>query len=105
MATGLERLCKIVIILDHALDHGGLFPTDDNLKKLRHDIQKLIQETKRVRDKHPSNDGLALFPEDEAVRVMTLFYASSLNAPATTTSIFSTRKLTNKGTLSAHGTT
>ena len=73
LATGLERLCKIVIILDHALDHGGLFPTDDNLKKLRHDIQKLIQETKRVRDKHPSNDGLALFPEDEAVRVMTLF--------------------------------
>ena len=80
LATGLERLCKIVIIVDYAIDHNGEFPTDSSLKKLGHNIQKLICETKRIRAKHPCNETLSHFPNDEVVIPAILFlseFASS----------------------------
>ena len=67
LATGLERLCKIVLIVDYAIDHDGEFLTDSGLSKFGHDIQDLVCETTRIRAKHHYNATLAQFPNDEVV--------------------------------------
>ena len=67
LATGLERLCKIVIILDYTISHNGAFPTDNDLKKIGHDIRTLICKARRIRTKYPNNDGLARFPSGSIV--------------------------------------
>ena len=80
LATGLERLCKIVIIVDYAIDHNGEFPTDSGLKKFGHNIKELVYETKRIRAKHPYNGTLAQFPNDEVIAKVIIFlseFASS----------------------------
>ena len=80
LATGLERLCKIVLIVDYAIDHNGEFPTDNGLRKFGHNIRKLVCETKRIRAKHYYDGTLAQFPNDEVVTQAIIFlseFASS----------------------------
>ena len=31
MSIGIERLCKLIYISDHAIIHGGVFPIYNNL--------------------------------------------------------------------------
>ncbi len=73
LSVGFERLCKIVLVLDHAIDHDGLFPTDDRLRKIGHDVQTLIEKTREVRKKYASNSHWSPFPDDHVVDVMTHF--------------------------------
>ena len=67
LSIGFERLCKIAIILDYAIDHDGAFPTDKRLKNIGHDLERLLCESRRIRAKHPITDHLSMFPEDAAV--------------------------------------
>ena len=60
LATGRERLCKIVLIVDYAIDHDGEFLTDSGLSKFGHDIQDLVCETTRIRAKHHYNATLGV---------------------------------------------
>ena len=80
LSTGLERFCKIVIVVDYAIDHNGEFPTDSGLRKFGHNIQELVCETKQIRAKHYYNGTLAQFPKDEVVAQAIIFlseFASS----------------------------
>ena len=40
-STGLERLLKVILILDYYDQNGGEFPSDDKLKAYGHDLIKL----------------------------------------------------------------
>ena len=73
LSVGFERLCKIVLVLDHAIDHDGLFPTDDKLKRIGHDVQTLIEKTQEVRKKYASSNDWSPFPDDHVVDLMTRF--------------------------------
>ena len=73
LSVGFERLCKIVLVLDHVIDHDGLFPTDDKLRKIGHDVQALIEKTQEVRKKYASDNDWSPFPDDRVVDVMTRF--------------------------------
>lgn len=67
LSIGFERLGKIAIILDYAIDHDGAFPADKKLRTIGHDLETLLRESRRVRAKHPTTDHMAFFPEDVAV--------------------------------------
>ena len=44
LSTGIERIGKLCYLLIYAIEHGGSFPTDNDLKNVfRHDIIKLYK--------------------------------------------------------------
>ena len=53
LSTGFERIGKLCYLLIYAIEHGGSFPTDKDLKKvLRHDIIKLYELILEFKNKH-----------------------------------------------------
>ena len=53
LSTGFERIGKLCYLLIYAIEHGGSFPTDNDLKKvLRHDIIKLYELILEFKNKH-----------------------------------------------------
>lgn len=50
LATGLERMMKLVFLIDHALMNAGAFPTNDVMQnRFRHDLVKLYEAAKTTR--------------------------------------------------------
>lgn len=59
LSVGFERSAKIALVVDHALDHKGQFPTQESLKNYGHDLGKLLERmdevaVRRARDKEKS---------------------------------------------------
>ena len=53
LSTGFERIGKLCYLLIYAIEHGGSFPTDKDLKNvLRHDIIKLYELILEFKNKH-----------------------------------------------------
>jgi hypothetical protein len=48
LSIGLERLLKLIVLIDFALLNGGTFPDDAYFRALGHDIQQLYSEARRV---------------------------------------------------------
>jgi hypothetical protein len=44
LSIGLERLAKLIIIADYAIDHDGKFPSDAELRTIGHDIGSLLDK-------------------------------------------------------------
>lgn len=42
LSIGLERMGKLVFLADHAIKHGGAFPTDQDLRTIGHNISSLL---------------------------------------------------------------
>src|ERR1700730_244824 len=51
LSIGLERLAKLILVADHMLSHSGLFPNDDQLKKIGHDISELFDRCEAISTK------------------------------------------------------
>jgi hypothetical protein len=48
LSIGLERAAKISIIVDYALDHSGIFPSNQELKNCGHDIKTLLDRVEEI---------------------------------------------------------
>lgn len=42
LSIGLERMGKLIFLADHAIRNGGDFPTDQDLRKIGHDLTSLL---------------------------------------------------------------
>ncbi|WP_426269247.1 hypothetical protein ACN9MB_13530 [Dyella kyungheensis] len=49
LSVGLERLGKLCVILDHAINHSGSFPVDKEMKDLSHDLMKLYARSQVIK--------------------------------------------------------
>lgn len=47
LSIGLERLCKLIIVLDKLIK-ANAFPSDAEMRTLGHDLESLLQEVRRV---------------------------------------------------------
>jgi len=54
LSTGLERACKLLIIINYALLNNGQFPSNSDIKKYKHDLIALFEETKRIAESRES---------------------------------------------------
>ena len=53
LSTGFEHIGKLCYLLIYAIEHGGSFPTDNDLKNVfRHDIIKLYRLILEFKNKH-----------------------------------------------------
>ncbi|WP_203072226.1 hypothetical protein [Falsiroseomonas ponticola] len=48
LSIGLERLAKLVLVADHAINNGGAWMDDATLKKVGHDIDALLRASEAV---------------------------------------------------------
>lgn len=49
LATGLERIGKLCLIVDYYIAHDGSFPDENTLKNnFGHDLEKLYQKSKEI---------------------------------------------------------
>src|SRR4051795_12990066 len=49
LSIGFERAGKLIYIADHAIDHGGVFPTNIELKRaMGHDLNRLFKYVESV---------------------------------------------------------
>jgi hypothetical protein len=44
LSIGLERMGKLVFLADHAIQHGGRFPNDEDLRAIGHDVKSLFAQ-------------------------------------------------------------
>jgi hypothetical protein len=42
ISTGLERIGKLIVIADHAIQNIGRFPTNAELRKTKHDLRQIL---------------------------------------------------------------
>ena len=77
LSIGLERVGKLIYIADFAMANAGRFPTDDDLRKIGHDVESLIKECEAVASKLDANRLFATKPNDQIhdaiVRVLSEF--------------------------------
>ncbi|ENH9245599.1 hypothetical protein ABWZ84_003455 [Vibrio cholerae] len=52
LSIGFERLMKIVLVLQYKLENNNINPTDKQLRKYSHNINKLYQESCLIAEKH-----------------------------------------------------
>jgi hypothetical protein len=48
LTIGLERAAKLSLIVDHALQHNGIFPSPSIYCKYKHDIKKLLEQADEI---------------------------------------------------------
>jgi hypothetical protein len=51
LSIGLERLAKLVWLIDECIARNGAFPTDKDLKAIRHDIRALLDKANAIQAK------------------------------------------------------
>lgn len=56
LSIGIERLAKLILTADHAIEHGGALPDQVVVKKFGHKLMALIEKADQIATKH----GLAL---------------------------------------------
>lgn len=48
LSIGLERLGKLIIVADHAIQNDGIFPTDKDLRIIGHDLRNLLPRCEAI---------------------------------------------------------
>ena len=48
LSIGLERMGKLIFLADHAIRSGGAFPTDQDLRKIGHDLAALLAKCEAI---------------------------------------------------------
>lgn len=48
LSIGMERMGKLIYVADHAITHGGVFPTDKDLRDIGHDITSLLNKCEEI---------------------------------------------------------
>lgn len=48
LSIGLERMGKLIFLADHAIRNDGDFPTDQNLRKIGHDLSSLLASCEAI---------------------------------------------------------
>ncbi|HVY77066.1 MAG TPA: hypothetical protein VG898_01005 [Solirubrobacterales bacterium] len=43
LSVGLERGCKLSLVVDHALEHEGKYPSNEQVKRYGHDLSSLLE--------------------------------------------------------------
>lgn len=51
LSIGFERCGKVALVVDHALDHGGVFPSDQVLRGYGHDLKALLVRCETIATK------------------------------------------------------
>jgi len=64
LSIGLERLGKLIVIADHAIESNGQFPTDTHLRRVGHDLSKLFPRCEKIGKRLDSNRAYAPRPVD-----------------------------------------
>lgn len=70
LATAIERIGKIAIIVDHVLENGGEFPQDKVLRTIGHDVLDLTKNMRVMRSRYADDDAFGAFPNDDFVPAM-----------------------------------
>jgi hypothetical protein len=65
LAIGLERLGKLIVVGDYAIEHSGEFPSDTLLKKFSHDLGQLMNHCEDVSGKRRSSGTHSKRPNDQ----------------------------------------
>ncbi|MBF0632342.1 MAG: hypothetical protein HQL89_15300 [Magnetococcales bacterium] len=73
LSIGLERLGKLIYILDHLHTHAGQFPSNADLKQLGHDIAVLFPHMMEIRQRHPIDRPEEAFPDSDITRAIITF--------------------------------
>src|SRR5262249_50693073 len=96
LSIGLERLLKLIFLIDHALQNGGAFPSEGDLRNsFGHDLEKLFAHAMAVHRRMPKPDErYELPPGDLAFEVLRF-----LAAFAKTTRYYNLAYLTRGKTL------
>ncbi len=55
LSIGFERLAKLIIVVDHAVENDGEWMTNQALKKISHDISALLDACELISKKHPAH--------------------------------------------------
>jgi hypothetical protein len=50
LSIGLERMGKLIFLADYAIRNGRVFPTDQDLRKIGHDLSSLIAKCEEIGD-------------------------------------------------------
>lgn len=64
LAIGLERLGKLIVVADHAVNSNGSFPTNDYLKQISHDLRKLLPKCELIGETTDASRRWASRPAD-----------------------------------------
>ncbi len=48
LSIGLERLCKLIIVADHAINTNGQYPTDSVLREVGHNLINAIRKCEEI---------------------------------------------------------
>jgi hypothetical protein len=52
LSIGIERLAKLILVADHAIDNAGALPSQKVVSKFRHNLKKLCNEAEQIALKH-----------------------------------------------------
>jgi hypothetical protein len=64
LSIGLERLCKLCVVLDYKIENG-VFPTDDQLRARGHNLKMLMSEANRLSEKYRKGQAYSSLPDSE----------------------------------------
>lgn len=81
LSIGLERLLKLIVILDFALLNNGTYPDDAYLRRFGHDIERLYIEARTVHRRLANPERRYEFPigglEDDTIAFLAKFGTST----------------------------
>ncbi|OCI91442.1 hypothetical protein A6U85_24050 [Agrobacterium sp. 13-626] len=52
LSVGLERLCKLILVINHARENGGQMPSQDVVRRYGHQLEKLIDAVTAATARH-----------------------------------------------------
>jgi hypothetical protein len=62
LSNGLERLLKVIVIIEYAATHGLTFPPNTLLRKIGHDLLQLVTKVRSVQNCLPTQSLAFLIP-------------------------------------------
>src|SRR5262245_9371738 len=48
LSVGIERSCKLALVVDHAVEHLGVFPTNEGVLRYRHNLRRLLDRLDEI---------------------------------------------------------
>lgn len=55
LSIGIERLAKLILVADHAINHSGTLPDQNKVRKYGHDLTKLLNKVESIATQHKLN--------------------------------------------------
>ncbi|GFO81421.1 MAG: hypothetical protein A49_10480 [Methyloceanibacter sp.] len=81
LSVGLERLLKLIVMIDYAVLNSASYPDNADLKRLGHDIERLYAEARRVHSRLPDPEDRYELPvgglEDEIISFLSRFASTA----------------------------